>query len=433
MEAINHTCIGASHIDDNKVCQDYSLSINQGGLCAAVVCDGHGSERYFRSDKGAEFACKIAADKIKEFVNSFDTSLINGRPLTQCQAKSDPKNTQEDKLFPVFNQLFTSIVCSWYAQIEQHASNNPLTEQERNKIKPEYATDFENGVKIEKVYGCTLMAAVFTPDYWFAFHIGDGKIVSLQKNPIVLEPVPWDDRCFLNSTTSLCDNHALNEFRYCYCGDGTFPDAVFLGSDGMDDSFGETPILAEFYIKIAELIATQTTVKVLEDLKDTLPNLSKKGSSNDDMSLAVVFDRQRIIENLPLYNDWRFLNLDTKISEKQKLTEKKEKEYHIKLIQYESVKMHKSIKESEIAKLSAEYESLKKECEEAQSGIEKLKNLLTAKHLKVINLENSLKTAEAELKKMEKELKYSTQELQVSENELKKEKNDLQALINQKR
>jgi hypothetical protein len=431
MEAINHTCIGASHIAGNKVCQDYSMAINQEGLCVAVVSDGHGSERYFRSDKGAEIACKISAEKINEFVKNFNKTLIEGKPLTQCMAKSDPKNTQHDKLFPIFNQLFTSIVSSWYAQIEKHASDNPLTEQEREQIKPEYVTDFENGLKIEKVYGCTLMAVVFTPVYWFAFHIGDGKIVSLQKNPVFMEPVPWDDRCFLNRTTSLCDSNALDEFRYCYCGDGSFPDAVFLGSDGMDDSFGETQNLAEFYVKIAELIASNATEKVLDDIKDTLPNLSRKGSQ-DDMSLAVVFNRAKISENLDAYNNWCFQNLDAKISEKQKHTEKVEKEKQSKQTEYESVKAQKAAKENEISKLVAEYESLKKECEDAESGIEKLKLLLTAKNLKVSLLENSLSVAQSELKKIEKDLDFSEKALQVSENELNKEKTELQELINKK-
>lgn len=69
MESINHTCIGASHIAENKVCQDYSISINLDGLCAAVVSDGHGGKRYFRSDVGSETACKITIDKLKSLLH----------------------------------------------------------------------------------------------------------------------------------------------------------------------------------------------------------------------------------------------------------------------------------------------------------------------------------------------------------------------------
>lgn len=36
-------------------------------------------------------------------------------------------------------------------------------------------------------------------DFWFAFHIGDGKLVrmSIVNNKIEFDqPVPWDNRCF---------------------------------------------------------------------------------------------------------------------------------------------------------------------------------------------------------------------------------------------
>jgi hypothetical protein len=276
------------------------------------------------------------------------------------------------------------------------------------------------------------MAAVVTPEYWFAFHIGDGKMIALQNNPTYMEPVPWDDRCFLNGTTSLCDSNALDEFRYCYCGDGCFPDALFLGSDGMDDTFGATDNLADFYIKIAELLSENASEKVLADIKETLPNLSSKGSK-DDMSLAVIFDREKIAANLKTYEKWQYENLNVKITEKQKHTEKIEKEKQLKLVQYESTKAKKADKENEITKLIAEYESLKKECEEAESGIEKLKNFLTAKNLKVNLLEDSLNTAKTELKKIEKDLDFSARDLQASENELRKEKAELQKLINRKK
>jgi chromosome segregation ATPase len=200
----------------------------------------------------------------------------------------------------------------------------------------------------------------------------------------------------------------------------------------MDDTFGATENLADFYIKIARLLSENTSAKVLTDIKETLPNLSSKGSK-DDMSLAVIFDRKKIVANLKNYENWQYENLNVKISEKQKHTEKIEKEKQSKLVQYESAKAKKAEKENEITKLLAEYETLKKECEEAESGIEKLTNFLTAKNLKVNLLEDSLKTAKNELQKIENDLDFSAKDLQVSENELRKEKADLQELINKKK
>lgn len=438
MESINYTCIGASHITDNKVCQDYSLSINSDGLCAAIVCDGHGGKRYFRSDKGAEFAAKITGEKIKEFVENFDKSLISGKPFTQSLAKSDPKKTSSDDLFSIFNRLFTSIVSTWYAQIEKHAKENPLTDKERSICEPEWIAEFENGVKIEKSYGSTLMAVVFTKEYWFAFHIGDGKMISLQKNPIFSEPVPWDDKCFLNKTTSLCDNNPLAEFRYCYCGDGSFPDAVFLGSDGMDDSFGAIENLADFYIKVASSIGKDGKNKTLDDLKATLPNLSKKGSQ-DDMSLAVVFDEHKISENLEVYKKWQLQKLDTDIAEKRKRTAKFETEKQHKITEYESVKSKVKQAEETVAEKTAEFDTVKQAYFEHEKRINTLKeqlanlvNFFSSRKKVMLDAEAVLNRAKQDLENANKELQFAEKGCQIANNELQTEVSELQKLLKKK-
>ena len=127
-----------------------------------------------------------------------------------------------------------------------------------------------------------------THDYWFAFHLGDGKCISFQQEPLWSFPIPWDERCFLNKTTSLCDSNAINEFRYCYEGDGYFPMAVFLGSDGMDDSFGEDPNLVNFYIQIVKMLVTEGRNATIASIESDLPQLSKIGSK-DDMSVAFLY------------------------------------------------------------------------------------------------------------------------------------------------
>ena len=438
MESINYTCIGASHIAENKVCQDYSLSINTDGLCVAVVCDGHGGKRYFRSDKGAEIAAKITGEKIKEFVENFDKSLISGKPFTQSLAKSDPKKTSSDDLFSIFNRLFTSIVSTWYAQIEKHAKENPLTDKERSICEPEWIAEFENGVKIEKSYGSTLMAVVFTKEYWFAFHIGDGKMISLQKNPIFSEPVPWDDKCFLNKTTSLCDNNPLDEFRYCYCGDGSFPDAVFLGSDGMDDSFGATENLADFYIKVASSIVNDGKDKTFNDIKIILPNLSKKGSQ-DDMSLAIVFDELRISENLEVYKKWQLKKIDAEIAEKRKRTVKFETEKQQKKAEYESVKNMVKQAEETVAEKTAEYDTVKQAYLEHEKQINTLKEKLTSmmnffssKKQVMLDAEEALNRAKQDLENANEELKFAEKSCQIAVNEHKTEDSELQKLLKKK-
>lgn len=65
-------------------------------------------------------------------------------------------------------------------------------------------------------YGATLMVGVMAEDYYFAFHIGDGKAVFLYEDGKIEQSIPWDEACYINVTTSLSDINAVDNFRYCY-------------------------------------------------------------------------------------------------------------------------------------------------------------------------------------------------------------------------
>ena len=292
----------------DKPCQDASYSKTTGEMSIAIVCDGHGGERYFRSDVGAQCAIEATKDAVETFIKAVDENLFKGKPLTRKQAiASEAKTnilTKDTPTDSALRQLFASVIFNWREKIARHAQENPLTEGERAKVDGRYCDAFENGNGIEKTYGCTLMCYVHTPSWWFAFHIGDGKCIAFDMDGQWSEPIPWDDRCFLNRTTSLCDAEALDGFRYCYCGDGSYPLAVFLGSDGIDDSFGETENMVNFYIQILKLLLSEGESQALATLKDSLPQLSKMGSK-DDMSVACVYDEQALPARAKNLIDWQ--------------------------------------------------------------------------------------------------------------------------------
>lgn len=290
VECYNFSCQGESHKADSKPCQDASFSaVYEDGLAIAIVCDGHGGERYFRSDVGAKMAVEVIFDTVKTFTSSIDKSLFIGQPYTAVEAIASEeilkKQTPVDK---AFRQLFSSIIYQWNNRIAIHAAHTPMSEWEQEHVPQKYLDELNSSETFEKLYGCTLMVYVQTPDYWFAFHLGDGKCISFQQQPFWHEPIPWDERCFLNKTTSLCDSNAINEFRYCYEGDGSFPMAVFLGSDGMDDSFGEDANLVNFYIQVVKMLVTEGRDSTIQSIESDLPQLSKIGSK-DDMSIAFIY------------------------------------------------------------------------------------------------------------------------------------------------
>ena len=121
MDSLNFSCQGESHIATGKVCQDYSYSkVYENGNAIAIVCDGHGGKRYFRSDIGAGL------------------SLLKGTPFTQCVTISEQITNQDfDKTSNIeraFRQLFGSVIYEWNAQILEHASQTPISETEKGKF-----------------------------------------------------------------------------------------------------------------------------------------------------------------------------------------------------------------------------------------------------------------------------------------------------------
>lgn len=251
----NCTVQGYSHKTIGKVCQDSSLTWQdpESDLVMAVVSDGHGGDKYIHSDLGSWLACQVALESTREYTG---------------YVKEMEGLTQES-----LQTLFTAIYTRWATFILDLDPEAPLYH-----------------------YGCTLMGYVQTSRWWMAFQIGDGKLVmkkSVQGTSDDMkfcQPVPWDDRCILNVTTSLCDAEAIHEFRYAV---GTeCPEAVFLGSDGIDDTFSDGELLYRFYQHLLDSLAEDGLFRVRLRLPDVLNHYSQVGSQ-DDMSVAAVVNNHK--------------------------------------------------------------------------------------------------------------------------------------------
>lgn len=313
MTTLNYECQGYSHIETGKPCQDSSFSeANPDGIAIAVISDGHGGKRYFRSEHGAKFITRITRDKMTSFISNFGNSNLKTVPYTQRKSIrtqiGDNDFHKQDKIDKAFRQLFGSIIYEWNQKIERHASENPLTDNEKSQLEDSWISDFEKKEKLEKVYGCTLIAAAFTPSYWFAFQIGDGKCFAINDKGQWFEPIPWDDRCFLNKTTSICDTDALDEFRYCYEGNGKIPVSVFLASDGLDDSFGSEENQENFYVQILKSLIKKGKFETEHEIREVLPILSKRGSK-DDMSIAVIYNEKKLRNMTNSLIQWQIDNI----------------------------------------------------------------------------------------------------------------------------
>ena len=169
---------------------------------------------------------------------------------------------------------------------------NPFTEEELAPVSKKKRAKYLVG-DVTGAYGTTLLAVGIGIGYWFGLHIGDGRCVAVNPKGKFLQPIPWDKRCFLNVTTSICDADALESFRHFYS--EKLPVAVFIGSDGIDDSFANREQLYALYKTVLYSFATEDFDEACQDLEDYLPRLSAKGSG-DDVSVAALLNTEAIKE-----------------------------------------------------------------------------------------------------------------------------------------
>ncbi|GMO50702.1 MAG: hypothetical protein Pg6C_14830 [Treponemataceae bacterium] len=282
---------GASHTKHGKGCEDFSQNYDHKAVCAAVVSDGHGDDNCFRSAKGAEWAVRCARAGILGFVEI--NRLKFAKPLI-----GKPKPPDKTGFEKSLRDLVKHIVASWQVKIEEDYTEFPFTPEELAKADEKHRKRYEAGQGCNKAYGATLIACAVTAHYWFGIHIGDGRLTALYADGTFDQPVPWDERCYLNVTTSICDDDAADTARcyFSYHKDKAPPVAVFLCSDGVDDNYpvdGNERHLFKLYRTIALTFAEEGFYSTCVQLKDLANSFATKGKG-DDTSIAGFIDMDGI-------------------------------------------------------------------------------------------------------------------------------------------
>jgi len=274
MVVFAHSVIGASHIKKGTECQDASLAEHNEGYTFIAVADGHGGEQYFRSKDGSRFAVEAA-------------KICMTDPDVLLMLRSTPNEKE-------LSRLKKSIISQWNMLFEEDIQASPFTDDELSGIPEKYVKRYKEG-EVAGAYGTTLIAALQTDSFLLVLHIGDGSCVAVNKEngengkAVFSMPVPECTKSFLNATTSLCENDAIDNFRHYYS--KTLPAAVMIATDGIDDCFGSAEKIYGFYRVI--LTSFSNTEKTEEDAKaelfDYLPMLSERGS-RDDISIGMMAD-----------------------------------------------------------------------------------------------------------------------------------------------
>lgn len=264
---------GYNHIKIGKVCQDSCGESVFNDVTIIAVADGHGSDNYVRTDRGSSFAVTAAIDAIRGFI-------VNSR-----NNDVDFIGNAEDCL----TQICKNILAKWHELVEEDVLHHPFQGFEMENVSEKYKRKYASGRFNAKAYGTTLIAICKTDDFWFGIHIGDGKCIEISIDGRIYEPIPWDSQCEQNITTSICDGDAIEEFRFAF---GTeLPAAIFIGSDGIDDSYPTSEELHELYRSILEIFSEHGDQVGFQEVRSYLPKISRQGSG-DDVSIAGIINAE---------------------------------------------------------------------------------------------------------------------------------------------
>ena len=298
--------VGASHLRDGKPLQDSAKVLLKKGYAVFSVADGHGGERYFRSDVGSRLAVEIAE---KQF-------FVLLRKIAGLRGRQGAINWDA-----TISALEQNIVVDWKGAVQKHFAEHPFSDEEKQlcesmKIPPEnFDLTRRNEEKsvalaakertaenaIERLYGTTLISCLYIPSLpltkteksslWIAIQIGDGACLAKKAGGEIFCPIEEDKNLGFGMTTSLCSSNAAKDFRHAFGFEKL--DFICACTDGVQDSFTADG-LQHFVQDIHNNIKTYGAEREKQELEDFFPRLSEQGSG-DDVSLAGIFVKEKKI------------------------------------------------------------------------------------------------------------------------------------------
>lgn len=231
------------------------------GLVAAVA-DGHGGDRYVRSDCGARIAvhtaCSVAKETVLELGSCHDERLIHDR---------------------LSGPVIETLVARWRTQVGGHWQRHPFSAEEVSRAGEALDSD------PYLAYGSTIILGLFTAKWVGVIQVGDGDVFVVGAG-VVSAPVADDSRLVGGRTTSLCLPTAARDSRVAVLAAEQLPELVGLATDGYGNSFASPAWRQEAGLDMAEIVRRQGLAGVAEQLPDWLTQSAVVGGDDVSMVLA---------------------------------------------------------------------------------------------------------------------------------------------------
>lgn len=263
---------GASHLENGKPLQDYSLAITNENFSIAIVADGHGADKHFRSEIGSMLATKVTKEKLLEFYNQYPNY-----------------ETLKPYLNVKIERLKLSIIANWQTEITNYTTLHPFTEEELKKASNTFNKQKNYNISIP--YGTTLLATLICNDYYLNIMIGDGAIIKINKD-YQAEIVKFEDKIIYDDaphslTDSLCSKNAYQKMFINTSKINQNEILAFgLCTDGLSEAFTTNTNLIKKINNYLNYYADEGLENSLTPITNQLIELSKKSAMKDDISIS---------------------------------------------------------------------------------------------------------------------------------------------------
>ena len=269
-QVVSASVPGAIHIRSGTSNQDalrWWSAEGEKPLAVLCVSDGHGGSEYARSRLGARYAVEqIQALLVSEVI----PQVLDG------------SNLKDLALFKrhLMQQLPKLLVSRWRESIYEHATDNPVQEDERPA---------QSETPVERLYGATVLAALLAPEFHLYIQLGDGDILTIAADDeITRPPFEVDSHLFANHTTSLCSKEAWRFVRIHFQPIVERPPVfVMLATDGYANSFAEDADFEQVAKDLYATIRQDGPSEVAGHLPHWLEATSE-GGSGDDISVIIA-------------------------------------------------------------------------------------------------------------------------------------------------
>lgn len=259
---------GASHARNGMPCQDsFRIEEISPDISIIAVADGHGSEKSPKSKNGSQIAVNVFCSLMEKYVHNYESSIDD--LVTYLNREGEFKFGQE--------------LCEeWQKRVRKSF----------NSSKEEKPLDENGDIKwkdVYRLYGTTLLGLLITPKFIFAFQIGDGDIMLVDKDTI--SPVVESEKILGTETHSLSKTnawkYAVAAVRRRDVAAGK-PYLYMLSTDGFVNSYASEEDHMKTCRDYYNMIGEYGFDKVCGNLGRWLEETSELGCG-DDITLVLIY------------------------------------------------------------------------------------------------------------------------------------------------